>query len=271
MLDRGVGVHEIPDNRNFGIKLLSGNQLLDNETERVSYYLENYESYKQKGLDQLLRFPQGITPGKSYNKSDIQKFISDEHTSLKDFYEEFSQRLTNATHEIYPHLRKLENLYGFGLNGIFHLAPSAYGTIGGTIGLFNSIAFRLPNLYQDDKASWRPDIWWTTGKYRSALELITHEVLAHKLTEELRSGTVIDEEVPHSSHQWHKEYLMDLIGRTFLTESELMVSDQVTMQVKAIEIAQREIDPLFFQKSGDISWRGDVRSLINRIDKTLRE
>ncbi|KKR06262.1 MAG: hypothetical protein UT34_C0001G0302 [candidate division WS6 bacterium GW2011_GWF2_39_15] len=253
----------------FQVDVLSGEKLINNEAERVRYYLTNYDSYKQKGIHGLLRFPDGISPGLTYETPAIRSAILAECQSLEKLYTRFSQDLILAVREIAPHITDLTKLYGFNVHGLYRITPTAFGTIGGTIGLYDSVAFRLPGLYDNGDGLWEPKKWWSTGKYRTTIELITHEVLCHKVTTEIRAGTALDEEVPNATHQWHKEYLMDLLGRTFLTETGLMKPKDVTLQIKAIEVARKDIDPIYFDKLGNITWRGNVTGLMKRINSLL--
>ena len=77
-------------------------------------------------------------------------------------------------------------------------------------------------------------------------EFIVHEILAHGATAQIRNDTAIDESNPKCTHQWHKERLMDLLGRTFLVRSGMMISDNIIMQDKAREKAGMDVDPLYY-------------------------
>lgn len=250
----------------FRVEIITDpDKLIGFEVQRVMFYLRNYNEYQQKGYGDILRFPDGIDPLKSskINVDNVQSAIKTEFDRNRRLYDQFADSLSKVNEKLQTCVPVAERLYGFGVVGSYRVAPTAYGTVGST---YDPIYLRLPELKPPNL-----DNYFTTGKYPTPIEMLTHEILAHKITEKIRDGTAIDEFVERATHQWHKEYLMDLLGLTILTESSLMHANDVAMQVRAIRTAQRTIDPLYFNSDGSLSWAGDLQGLVSRIDASLKE
>lgn len=258
---------EIIPEPKFRVEVIqSPEKLVKLETERVDWYLSNFPSYEQKGYSSILRFPSGIEPGQSYSyeqiKEAVQGEVDEEMELYLGFATKFEKSLDDLTDSALP---MVQDLYGLPLDGSFLVAPTAYGVIAGQATSDKPIFFRFPKYHPPTLGN-----GFSTGKYRTDIELLTHEILAHGATAKLRNGTAIDESLPRCTHQQHKEYLMDSLGRTILSRSGLMNADDVAMQIRAMQTAQRDIDPLYFDASGNLSWEGNLRDLVEKIDITLK-
>lgn len=258
---------EIKSEPKFRVEVIqTPEKLVELETERVNWYLLNFPIYEEKGYSSILRFPSGIEPGQSYSPEQIKKAVQKEMDEKMELYLGFATKLERCLDDlIRSALSVVQGLYGYSLDGEYSVVPTAYGTIDGQLTSDGPIFFRLPE--------YRPSTLgntFSTGSSPTYTELLTHEILAHGVTAKLRDGTTIDESLPRCTHQQHKEYLMDLLGRTILTRSNLMHADDVAMQIRAMQIAQKDIDPLYFDRNGNLSWEGDLQSLVQKIDRTLK-
>lgn len=261
-------VANIESEPKFRVEVIKNpDELAKLEAERVQWYLSNYATYERQGYAAILRFPKSIRPGQNYGLDQIQTAIQQEMEedmkSYLGFADEFERKFDILTRSALP---VAQQLYGYTMEGHYFVAPTAYGTIAGQQTSDGPIFFRFPEYHPQTLGS-----VFSTGSYRTDLELLTHEVLAHGVTAHLRDGTAIDESNPRCTHQQHKEYLMDLLGRTVLTESGLMHVDNVAMQKMAMQTAQEVIDPLYFGPNGNLSWAGNLQGLVQRIDATLKE
>jgi len=261
---------EIKSKPKFRVEVVTEpDELISHEIKRVQYYLSRLGEYQRRGYGGILRFPAGIDLGEpSVVQVDIlQDIIAREFNQNRELYSQFCKVLTMANDQLQICVPEVERLYGYELTGDYLIAPTAYGTNGSSAayGAEGPVVFRIPTFRTPNL-----DSGFTTGEYRSPIEMLTHEILAHKATAEIREGTALDEYVEKATHQWHKEYLMDRLGQTILTRSGLMHMDDVAMQVRAMRIAQEDIDPLYFGAEGNLSWEGDLRSLVQRIDRILK-
>lgn len=258
---------EIESEPKFRAEIITApDELIDLETQRVMFYLGKYEEYQQKGYGDILRFPEGIDSAKSseINIDDVRRAIKTEFDINKELYDRFAGFLSEANEQVQTCVPVAERLYGFDVIGNYQVAPTAYGMVGGTSPA-PCIYFRLPELTPSNLGD-----LFTTGKHRSLVEMLVHEILAHEATSQVREGTSLVESIS-ATHQQHKEYLMDLLGRTILTESGLMHAGEVAMQVRAMRMAQKDIDPLYFNLNGNLSWEGNLQGLVQRIDRNLKE
>lgn len=239
--------------------------LLDLEVQRVSWYLSNFSVYQKQGYAAILRWPDNIDPRDKHSNVQLRKAIKQEMDRNMDQYRGFADRFDETIDSLLSTtLPVIKELYGISLDGSYSIAPSAYGTIAGQIVTDGPIFFRFPQYHPETLGQ-----SFSTGSYRTDAELITHEILAHGATAHLRDGTAIDESNPKCSHQRHKEYLMDSLGRTILTRSSIMHADDIAMQIKPMQIAQADIDPLYYGADGNLSWEGNLRGLIEKIDLEL--
>lgn len=249
----------------FSIEILeSHDELIDLETKRVMYYIEKFDEYRQKGYRDIILFPEGIDPTNSseIEVAEVRNIIKIELDKKARLYHNFTASLKEMSKKLQICIPSAKELYGFDIIGNYRIAPTSYGTVGSASDL---IFLRLPELRPANLGN-----AFTTGKYRSLIEILIHEILAHKVTKYVRESTALEEPIS-ATHQWHKEYLMDLLGRTILIESDLMKAGDVAMQVVAMRVAQKDIDPLYYDTGGNLPWRGDLQSLVKRIDMKLNE
>lgn len=250
---------------NDGISVVSisdPDNLIGAEIGRVRWYLDKYPTYVAQGYQ--LRFPKGINPDNrdGITDQDIRTAIMGEfNTDLSD-YQDYARQFEEAWIPIAEKLVPVaKTVYGFSPVGRFEIIPTAYGTGGGQLVMDGPVFCRLPK--------------YRGGGFRTEREFIVHEILAHGATAKLRNDTVIDESNPKCTHQWHKERLMDLLGRTFLIRSGLMGRDDIRMQDKALEVAGTDVDPLYYKNhltpdDNMLNYEGRFGDLVRELDTKLR-
>lgn len=262
-----VGKIEREAANGFEIDIITDAQkLLDLETRRVLFYLSEYPKYKEKGYAKILRFPSSIQPETDHGigADHLREVIQREMQQNESHYTNFGRIFEKARQDISRCIPVAETLLGYKVAGKYAVAPTSYGTVGSPQ---EPIFFRLPEL--------RPNTigqGFTTGRYRTPLEMLIHEIVAHKATADIREGTSISDSID-CTHQKHKEHLMDLLGRTILVRSGLMSRENVAMQIDPQNVASGDITPLYYgqrQSEDLLPWQGDARKLISDIDNHLR-
>ncbi len=239
-------------------------QILELETARVRWYLKEYARYKSLGYDSILRFPPGIKPENTEHITDeeIKTATQQDFNENRAEYEAETAALQKTwdtmSEKIMP---TVATVYGFTPNNHFKLVATAYGTGGGALEKGGAIFFKLPK--------YRP------AKGRTEAEAITHEVLNHEATGHLREGTAIDDSI-FTTHQWHKERLMDLLGRTLLVRSGLMKREDIVMDDYAEAQAAKDIDALYYATpnapdENNLRYEGRLPDLIRAIDAKTKE
>jgi len=245
------------------ISIISDRQdLIASETKRVRWYLDNYPVYAAQGY--VLRFPKGIDPksGAKLDDLEIKNMVAAEVAAdikdYRDYAASIAKTWDTVKDKCVPVARAV---YGFDPAGNFTIIPTIYGTNGGQTVWDGPVYCRLPK--------YRP------ANFKSEAEFIVHEILAHGVTAKLRNNTAIDESNPKATHQWHKERLMDLLGRTFLVRSAMMGFSEVMMQEKAQQIAAAEVDPLYCQNplsssENELRYEGKFAQLVFDLDSKLK-
>lgn len=228
------------------------------------FYLDRYADYHLH--HGILRFPDGIDPAHPPSSDQVRQMVASELDRDKQLYHGFSETFSDAIDQVTTQaLPVAEKLYGFPLHGNFEVAPTAYGTIRSP---GNITYIRLSKFLPFNPNG------FSTGTDRSSVEMLVHELVAHKATAQLRKDTCINESI--DSHHLHKERLMDLLGRSILVRSGILRPNQVAMQVRTEKVASVHIDPLYYTDSSmpsetDLPWAGDLSSLVTRIDTKLTE
>lgn len=264
-------ISELEPKPKFTIEVVEDPEtLLQLEFERTQWYLEHFSVYQKQGYGKILRWPKGITPGTQNSEDQIKKVIKEEIAENFDSYVGYAGKLKRSLEVLIESgLPVTSTLYGFPIEGNYKVAPTAYAVIAGQMTKDSPIFFRLPKFHPSTLGD-----LFSTGKYRSDLGLLTHEIFNHGITAHLRDGTAIDESNPKCSHQLHKERLMDLLGRTILTRAGLMKRDSVAMQVRPAKQASSDIDSLYYSDPANpseahLTWEGDLKELISRVDTVL--
>ncbi len=220
---------------NMGIKIeviSKKEDIIRNETDRILWYLKNYERYEKLGYSEFLELPTSINP-KNYKIEDIKKAVEEDYLKNQENYEAYSKELEFAWEKMSEKMTEaMKELYGFTSSKSFILAPTFYGTGGGSVEKNGIIFFKMP---PKDRSG-----------IRSTEERITHEVLAHGMTENLREGTEIDESTAASSHPWYKERLMDLLGRTLLVHTGILKREEVKMDGDIEQQVASIVDPIYY-------------------------
>ncbi len=241
--------------------------ILDQEVARVRWYLNTWDRYKELGYDQVIRLPEGINPNAEHiSDEELRAAIQAELPENKadyDAYAETFQTAWNAMqNKMLPLVRKI---YGFAPIGHFRIAPTAYGTGGGSLEKGGPIFFRLPKF--------RPK---AGGTPITEMEAITHEILCHECTALLREGTALDDSPMFATNQDLKELLMDYLGRTLLVRSGLMKREEVRMVGLGGAPAELDFDALYYADPANpdeknLRYEGRLPELVNVIVKELKE
>lgn len=254
------------------------NRILNADVDRVARYLHNYENYKKNGYKNILRWPEGIDPelGFDSQKGLIIQMVTKEVKSKYSLYESFGTEIS-----LNFNLMKRacfdqisSKLYGFKVGGNYDILPTLYGTISSPFDTLSDkpAFFRLPYF---DK-SWNNSFLKESG--RTIIENITHELYAHTLTSNLRSGTLIDDRTNIGTKIGHKERLMDLLTRTILVRSGLMDRQKVVMQKSFIgsggEIAKL-VDNIYYankdQDENKLRYDGNVGNLFEKVLNEIKK
>lgn len=257
-----------PKASSFSISVITDrDRLVQLEHERVMFYLGRYADYQKLTYLEPLRFPDGIDPTHPPSSDQVREMVASELDRDKKLYHGFTETFSGAIDQVTNYaLPVAQELYGFPLHGNFEIAPTAYGTIRSPN---KTIHVRLSEFLPSTLGA-----KFSTGVDRTSVEMLVHELVAHKATAKLREATCITESI--DSHQLYKERLMDLLGRSILVQSGMLRPNQVAMQVHAEQEASVHIDPLYYSDSSmpsetDLPWAGDLSSLVTRIDTKLTE
>ncbi len=153
----------------------------------------------------------------------------------------------------------MQELYGFRPSNNFTLAPTVYGTGGGSLEKGGLIFFKIP----EDRS-----------QERTTEERITHEVLSHELTAKIREGTEIDESIS-TSHQWYKERLMDLLGRTLLVRTGILKREEVKMDGDIEKQVASIVDPIYYldpenPDENNLRYNGRVQDLFKAVIEKIK-
>ena len=235
--------------------------ILDNEVARVRWYLNNFERYKELGYDSIIRLPKGVNPNDKHIEDVVlETIIRAEIGSDIEEYTRYADVLNMTWMGIAEKATLvITTLYGFEPTGDFILAPTAYGTGGGSLVKGGVVYMKLPK--------------YRSARRRTEEEAITHEVLCHELTAPAREGIGLEDTI-YAPHQWHKERLMDLLGRTILVRSGLMKRDSVVMDDFAETEACDVVDPLYYSTpetpdENYLRFEGRVKELIGKLEHSL--
>lgn len=241
--------------------------ILDQETERVRWYLKEWKRYKELGYDSVIRLPAGVDPeNENITDDEIRTAIQNEFDGNQADYEAYAgtfQETWNAMQE--KMLPLMKQVYGFEPVGHFRIAPTAYGTGGGSLEKGGPVFFRLPKF--------RPN---AGGTPITEIEAITHEILCHECTAGLREKTALDDSPIFATHQDVKELLMDYLGRTLLVRSGLMKREDVRMVGGGSAPEGFDFDSLYYADStnpdeNNLQYEGRLPELVVAITEKLRE
>jgi hypothetical protein len=252
----------------FQIEIISDlDEILELEIARCMFYLARYEDYNAKGYSKMLRFPEGISPeaGDEVDQIAVRGVVTKEVKANTNMYKHFDQIFETAIAGVEQCIPIAEELYGFKVRGLYRVAPTAYGTGASPQ---DPIHFRLPELLPESAGQ-----GFTTGKYRTPIETLIHEIVAHKATAFVREGTAIEDSIK-CTHQRHKEHLMDLLGRTVLVRSGIMQCEEVAMQVRSQNEASHELQNHYYGNSTsefNLPWDGDLERLVAEIISDLED
>jgi hypothetical protein len=233
--------------------------IIKNETDRILWYLKNYERYEKLGYSEYLNLPTSIDP-KNYKREDVEKAVQQDYLKNKNDYESYALELKNTWDKIIDKMSSaMQGLYGFTPSNNFILAPTVYGTGGGSLEKDGIIFFKLP----EDRS-----------QERSTEERITHEVLNHEATANLREGTEIDESIS-TSHQWYKERLMDLLGRTLLVRTGILDRKKVKMDGDIEQQVASIVDPIYYLNpenpdENNLRYEGNIKDLFKAVIEKIK-
>lgn len=193
--------------------------LLEQEIKRVRWYLTEWNRYEELGYGDLIRLPPGIEGDGEATNEDIRRAIQTEFEDNRPDYEAYARTFRETWARMQGIMLPLmARVYGFEPVGHFRIAPTAYGTGGGSLEKGGPVFFRLPKF--------RPNAGSTPI---TEIEAITHEILCHECTAKLREQTALDDSPLSATQHDLKELLMDYLGRTLLTRSGFMKPEEVRM------------------------------------------
>ncbi|HRH55773.1 MAG TPA: hypothetical protein PK609_02825 [Candidatus Paceibacterota bacterium] len=263
--ERERNIHEM-EPANLTIETVSNPEaLLDQETKRVRWYLKEWKRYKELGYDDVIRLPVGIDPeSKNISDTEIRDAIEKEFGGNQADYEAYAHTFQETWERMQDKLLPvMAKVYGFQPVGHFKIAPTAYGTGGGSLEKGEPVFFRLPKF--------RPQ---TNGVPITEIEAITHEILCHECTAHLRDGTALDESPVLATHHDVKEVLMDYLGRTLLVRSGLMEREDVRM-VGGGDPDEIDFDSLYYADpahpdENNLRYEGKLTELVRAIEEKLK-
>ena len=233
--------------------------VIKNETDRVLWYLKNYDRYEKLGYSDILNLPANID-FKNYTRESVEKVVEENYLKNQINYEVYAKELLETWNNMSKKMVKtMQELYGFISLDNFTVAPTLYGTGGGSLEKGGVIFFKIPI---------------DRSRERTTAERITHEVLAHGITASLREGTEIDESIS-SSHQWHKERLMDLLGRTLLVRTGILKREEVKMDGDVEHEVASIIDPIYYlnlenPNENSLRHNGGVKNLFKAVVEKIK-
>ncbi len=234
--------------------------IIKNETDRILWYLKNYDRYEKLGYSDILNIPTSINI-KNYTRKDVENAVEENYLKYQSSYEVYAKELFETWNDMSKKMIKaMEELYGFTPLNNFTLAPTLYGTGGGILEKNGIIFFKLPKNRLIE---------------RTTAERITHEVLTHGVTASFREGTEIDESIL-TSHQWYKERLMDLLGRTLLVRTGILKREEVKMDGDVEREVASIVDPIYYlyPENPDenlLRHNGGIQNLFNTIIEKIRK
>jgi len=253
-------VKKIEQNRGIKIEVISKKEdIIKNETDRILWYLKNYTRYEKLGYSDYLNLPASIDP-KNYKREDVKKAVQQDYLKNQSDYESYAIELNNTWNNMIIKMTgAMQELYGFKPSNNFTLSPTIYGTGGGSLEKGGIIFFKIP----EDRS-----------QERSTEERITHEVLSHEATANLRKGTEIDESIS-TSHQWYKERLMDLLGRTLLVRTGILNREKVKMDGDIEKQVASIVDPIYYLNSenpdeNNLRYDGRLQDLFNAVIEKIK-
>lgn len=231
--------------------------ILEHEVARVRWYLNHYDRYESLGYS--LRLPASIDSEiqKSVTDEEVRFAIQNEFENDRVDYEAYARELQETWKAMFAKiLPVMREVYGFLPSGHFQLVPTAYGTGGGSLEKGGAVFFKLPKYRSVNR--------------RTETEAITHEILNHEATAKLREGTAIDDSI-FTTHQWYKERLMDLLGRTLIVRAGLMERRDVVMDDYAEAQASKDVDFLYYNdlnapNESDLRYEGRLSDLIRAVE-----
>ena len=238
----------------------SPEKIIASETKRVKWYLDNLSKYEEMGYP--LNLPKGLTSESSM--AEIENAIISEYKEREQVYKNYSETLQRIWKDISKKvLPQMKKLYGIGSHFSFKLVPTAYGTGGGSLPNGNEIYFKIPEF---SPMGSRPEKREVYG--------MVHEVLCHEATGYLREGTPIDDSI-YATHHFHKERLMDLLGRTLIVRAGLMDSQDVFMDEEASSKTNGLVDILYYQDpinpdENELKYEGNLKGLITELVRQIK-
>ncbi len=247
---------------NIGIKInvvLKREDIIKNETDRILWYIKNYDRYEKLGYSDILNIPRSINL-KKYTREDVEKYVEENYFKNQINYEVYAKELLETWNNMSKKMAKaMQELYGFVSLDNFTVAPTLYGTGGGSLEKGGVIFFKIPI---------------DRSRERTTVERITHEVLTHGVTASLREGTEIDESIS-TSHQWYKERLMDLLGRTLLVRTGILKREEVKMDGDVEREVAGIVDPIYYlnlenQNEDNLRYNGGVQNLFKAIIEKIK-
>jgi len=127
-------IKKIEQNRGIKIEVISKkDDIIKIETDRILWYLKNYERYEKLGYSEFLELPISIDH-KNYKREDVEKAVEDDFFKNQENYETYSKEIKDAWKKMSEKMaRGIKELYGFTPSKSFILAPTFYGTGGGSV------------------------------------------------------------------------------------------------------------------------------------------
>lgn len=239
--------------------MLKEDDIIKSESERILWYLKNYDRYEKLGYSEYLNLPVNINP-RNYTIQDIENAVLENYFKNKNDYESYAKELGDTWDKMSKDMIPvMQDLYGFTPSQDFTVAPTVYGTGGGALEKDGVIFFKIPKNRELE---------------RNTEERIAHEVLSHAATARLREGTEIDESIS-TSHQWYKERLMDLLGRTLLVRSGVLKREEVKMDEDVENQVADIVDPIYYlnsnnQDENSLRYNGRVQDLFNAVVEKIK-
>ncbi len=94
--------------------------IIKNETDRILWYLKNYERYEKLGYSDYLNLPTNINP-KNYKREDIEKAVKKDYIKNKNEYKSYALELKNTWYKMIEKMSSvMQDLYGFTPSVILH-------------------------------------------------------------------------------------------------------------------------------------------------------
>ncbi|MBP7967627.1 hypothetical protein KAZ66_05155 [Candidatus Woesebacteria bacterium] len=211
----------------------NGPEIIDDPSRLQSYWRALLKGWRDG--DDFNRLPPQVLqnccfPPDFPHISDVQidQIVGDYYQSQGAQIQETAASLTQALNKISTSMAiKLKSL-GMALPPI-PVIPTPFGTVaGGCDATGDWLYIRLPST--------RPAILasvFTLDRYRGDIELLTHELVCHRGTQQARAGTKISDISTQCTDHWLKEAYMELLG-VHLLVSAGYDKDAITLQKLAI-------------------------------------